>query len=352
MGESKEKGQLDASEILLQVGIMAEIYPFMIDGYVELRRGLILYVESQAKCDNVLRYLKGMGAVMINSLKKKRFKVPNYVPGVHLYNLYDKGENIEAFLNCEGIFPVLIVHSIVPESLRGISNLLPLEMDESLRTEEILGELKKVRIYVRQAPELVQSEMAKFATSKFEILNRECSPLRRALAASIAVYCKFYRDSHTEIETNQKYLELHKYVKNVERLSQTYSKEINDIEGLKNVIKNYVKRNENLRIGNINELEGDLLRAIQNESAILYDSQYYYMPDQILRESCDEILSEYSILNIKSALQREGFLICNNCRERNYTVKKILTSVYGHSFRKHFLKISRSFFENVGEIGL
>lgn len=84
----------------------------------------------------------------------------------------------------------------------------------------------------------------------------------------------------------------------------------------------------------------------------MFDEEFYYIPEKILRKACESFRDSVSILSVKRALFDSGFLCCNDAKEGNYTVKKLLTNAYGCSFRPRFLKIKKEFFISGGSLGL
>ena len=172
------------------------------------------------------------------------------------------------------------------------------------------------------------------------------------MGTAAEIFCSYFREKHDETQTRELRVILHQAIKQSLELAECYAEDLENADFIKKAIESCVDRNDGIKIGKIDEVEGELAKALQEEEAILFDEEYYYISEKILRKACEFFQDSVSILSVKRALLDSGFLCCNDAKEGNYTVKKLLTNVYGYSFRPRFLKIRKEFFMSGSSLGL
>lgn len=104
-------------------------------------------------------------------------------------------------------------------------------------------------------------------------------------------------------------------------------------------------------VGNIDRVEGSLINAVNEKKAILFDKQYYYIPDELFRESIRGLLPYISYPCIKTRLKNIGGLVCDGSIN-NFTTKKIVYNVYGVPLRLRFLKFNRAMIDDARHLCL
>ena len=349
---SKKTEQIKAEnkDMLLLFSILAEIRPVLKYTGIKLRSGVILFAEEQECLDNLLYGLEETEAVICKTFGKNMQGMPNNAVFVHRLHRYDKEQDIREFLETDMFMPVIALYGIVPRFLREESNFLAFPFVTREEVLEAKEEIDACRTYLRQNPDVLQRTLCLAKTSRIVMQNRWESLLFTALEISVKVYCTFYRGQHNEIETEQKWKQLRAVIRRYLNLAEKYR----DISGIPDVVKKavcqYMDENTTIFVGHVSQIEGDFNMAVMQGNAVLYDGSWYYFPEQLFRSACQTLLDAVAFPAIKNALYEEGVLYCN-ATEGNYTVKKLFTNAYGKSFRLHFLKLKKVFFETYDSLG-
>lgn len=341
-------------DILFLLCAMSEVRPILQKGGVVPRHGLVIFLEDRNDSDLLARFFLEAGATICKSFDKPTKKILNNGLGIHTFFRYDKEAKVIDFLESEDFLPVVITYGAVPDFLKNGPDILPFRKDEikDLQTHKILTEIAIFKRYARENPHEIAKNLYFFRTSKAFLQYNGQSSLFLSLLALTEIFGDLYRYSHNEIETEQIKKHLWDCSKYFCDLSENYSGDWDILDAVRDLIFSYVDDDPQILVDKINKIEGPLLEALENGSAILYDAQYYFFPEKILRKACEPLLQTLSFTEIKLELKNSGFLHCNATTTRNFTVKKLLTNAYGHTFRVRFLKLKRDFFISPDSLGL
>ena len=355
MGGGKEKVQIENTNlenaIMLLVGIMAEVRPILQDEGLDYERGLVIFCENKEIYRQAWGIFQDMGAVKCKSVARKEWKIPNNRMGIYSYNKYDSEKGIFQFLQEEGFSPVLMAFGMAPDYLRREQNIIVLRLGTDMQEAQILHTFQGFCSNIRNNPDLIQRQIRLCRSAEF--LQQACGePLYISLGTAAEIFCSYFREKHDETQTRELRGILHQAISQSRELAECYAEDLESTGFIKKALENYIDGNGCIQIGKIDEIEGELAKAVQEEEAVLFDEEFYYIPEKILRKACESFRDSVSILSVKRALFDSGFLCCNDAKEGNYTVKKLLTNAYGCSFRPRFLKIKKEFFISGGSLGL
>lgn len=343
-----------AKDILFLICAMSEIRPILqTDGLVP-HHGIVMLMEDQTDTDILTDFLFKTGASICKTFNKPSKKIANNEIGIHTYSLYDKEEKTMEFLEMESFLPIVITCGAIPDFLKNGSNIFPVEKGtlKNLRSHQMVKILDSFKAYARGNPHEIQKSLHFFKTSEIFFKHEMQMPLYLPLMAITDTFGDFYRCSHNESETEQMKIRFRNSVIHFCNLSENYKDDWDILETIKKSILAYVDDSPQILIDEIDKIEGALSEAIESDSAILYDTKYYYFPEKILRRACEPLLQTLSFPDIKLELKNSGFLYCNSTKTRNFTIKKLLTNAYGHTFRVRFLKIKKDFFISEYSLGL
>ncbi len=354
MGESKETEQIgfgsDAG-ILLLINIMAEIRPLLIDERLDFQKGLVLFCADNAIGSRTESFFQKIGAAQCKSIGKSEWNIPNNRIGIHNYNRYDEERKVFEFLQNEMFTPVIVICGILPEFMKRGMNLIVLEQGIYTQGPLMLRTFKDFCDFIRNNPQLLQRQIRLCRSAEFH--EQTCKgSLYISLEVAAEVFCIYYRENHDEIQSREMRISLHQAINRGVELAECYAEDLESTDFIKKAVENYIDANAGIQIGKVGEIDGELTKAVQWEEAVLYDDKFYYMPEKILRKACESFRDSVSILSVKKALLDSGFLCCNDAKDGNYTVKKLLTNAYGYSFRPRFLKIRKEFFMSGSSLGL
>lgn len=347
MEESFEKKLKEYSaDLLLLLAISAELHILLEDEGLQIRHGVTLLAESGEDFESILDCLQKMGAKSCRNLERKTWNIANNMLAVHPYGLYEKNEQIEDFLEVESFTPVILVRGFVPENLQ-TSNLLVL-----VGTDEKDDERTNIIKKARENPSEAQQAIRLFKTSEAYLQKRHKHTFFVTLETAAYIFFILYRKDHYEQETDEQYKKLLEAVRYAESEGEKYCGEYDMATCVRKAIEDYLDRADDIRICNVNAVEGDEQMAVEDRQAVLYDEQFYYFPEELLRSACDSLSDVVSLPKIKEELCKKGYLWCNDSRTRNFTVKRQFTNVFGATSRGRFLKIAKKFFENIDSLGL
>lgn len=353
MGESQEIVQVvensdDAMMVLISV--MAEIRPLLQDEELDFEQGFVIFAEDSAVCRQIQRFFKGVGTERCKTVGRSEWKIPNNRIGLHQYSLYDKEKEIFEFLYSENFTPIVLSNGMIPDFLKEGFNLIIFEQGIT-RPSLLLHAFQEFCNNIHTNPVLLQRQIRLCRTSEF--FKDDCeNPFYLSMESAAEVFCNFYRENHDEAETGKKRLLFHQAIAHHLELAECYTEDLEATDLIKKALENYIDENSWVQIGRVEEIDGELTKAVERDEAILFDGDFYYLPEKIVRSACRPFRNVASILSVKRALLESGFLYCNNAKEGNFTVKKLLTNVFGYTFRPRFLKISKEFFQSNDSLGL
>lgn len=341
-------------DILFLICAMSEIRPILQKAGLAPRHGLAIFLEDQADADFLTGSFLEAGATICKSFSKPVKNICNNGLGIHTFFRYDKEDKIMDFLEAEDFLPIVITHGAIPDLLKNGPAILPFRKKdiEDLQTYKILDDIETFKKYTRKNPSEIAKKLYLFKTSEVFLQYKGQDPLYLSLMAVTDIWGELYRYTHNEPETEQMKDHLRDRIKHFCSLSEDYKDGWDILDVVRDSIFAYVDSEPWILIDEINKIQGPLLEAVETNSAILYDAEYYYFPEKILRKACEPLLQALSFPEIKLELKNGGFLYCNSTTTRNYTVKKLLTNAYGYTFRVRFYKLLKNFFVSLDSLAL
>lgn len=231
MGKSTEASKIIdcRKNSLFLVDVMAEIQPLLKAYGLGLQKGMVIFSENSDCFYDAYQYLQRTGAELCKNLKASKRDILNNCLGIHVYDSYDKEREIVAFLSEEGFTPAILVHSVIPDFLRDYENLLVLS-----ENSEILMETKEdfttFQGYIHENPKLIENSIRIFKGSEFYLEHRWKGQLNLALQTAAEAFSNFYRQSHTEKETEKARASMHKMVEDLTERAECCSGEWDNLD--------------------------------------------------------------------------------------------------------------------------
>lgn len=355
MGEGEKTVQVTikfGGDIFLLLNVLSEIRPLLIDADLDFESGIIIFCEDGRKVVELQKSMINAGAEYVKNLGKNDSKIRNNQIGLHVYFKYDREADIIDFLKNDGFTPVILLGGVMPELLQEWSNVIVFERDMDIQMLRVLENFQRFVAYAHKNSNAIQKALKLFQTSEIFLQNTSNSMFHISLEAAAEIFCNYYREGHTELKTVQKRRNLSQEIVHVMGISEIYAEKFDSCDMVRKAVLNYVDENLQIQIGKVDDIDGAMTKAIEREEAILLDTEYYFIPEKILRCACESFRDVASILSVKKALWEEGHLCCNGTKEANFTVKKTVINAYGQCFRPRFLKMRRDFFESQDSLGL
>lgn len=346
----------DNDATLLLISICAEVHPLMKDEDVALHGGMVIYTQDRRCADAFTKQFQKLRTIFCRTWKDvpPEDAILNYCCYFHILRRNDDAEKVLDFLERDDAVTAIVAFGVLPEYLAGdyVRNRIIINSaaDIGLSTDEVSQIVQEFCEFVHTKPEWLLGELKKFKTSR-RFAEVSDSNLMTALFAAAASFTNYFREQHDEVETEQVECWLVQAIAHLQELLE----ENEDLDNLtaitRKAIENYIEEKDVL-ICDVELVSGKAQEALDKGRAILYDRNFYFVPEEILRAACDKFLETSSLIKIKQRLREEGAIETNGQVSSNYTVKFQYTNVFGGQCRRRFLKFRRNFFETVDSLSL
>ncbi|MCD8000721.1 MAG: hypothetical protein LUH21_26245 [Clostridiales bacterium] len=336
-------------DILRILGIYADVRLILHSARMDFDKGLVLLIEKTERISTFVKMLTDeLDAIFVKNLNLKNFKVSNHKIIIHVFNKYDSREVIYQFLENDKFFPVLLVGGVIPEDIGEVAYIIDGEstLITGLSSEHhIQGELRGIEDFVKNNFLIIQHELSLMKTSeKFVNSEHSSSSFWVGLMAAESIFELYFRSSHSEYDTRIETSKICHAINNCILKDRELHEKEDVVDAVKKVVFNYLMNHSDISCGNVDKIEGDLNVKLKNGLAILYDSNFYFVPEALFKAACSSLLQSVSFTEIKRQLKDNGILVCNNTDTTNFTVKKVLVTSYGEKIRDRYLKIRKEFF--------
>lgn len=331
-------------EIVKEFGVLQFIeafgfcrFLFQNNGY-DLEKGLVLVTDDDCHAQRVIdAILTTVDSREMRHLSSKVEKPFNYEIGLHLYRKYDKEQEILEFLVEKRFTPLVIVGGILPEFLEENSYMFRFDLRGS-DIRDFADMYKKMKNEVLSHLEHLMYEISNFKSSKLlkQIeIDESSQGCFEIFALTGKVWQLVLRESNDE-ETAERWL--NSYCE----ASATTLRKMDDLCGLCDIsevirkcVVTYVMKND-VKMMEFHTITGDS----DSIETIWYDADYYYFSESFLKKICKPLQNTVSFQQIKTELCEAGILVCNNTKNRNFTVKKSCFDIQtGCERRIRFLKL-------------
>lgn len=308
--------------------------------YLSPEFGFVLVVDD----DSQIRVLE---RILVEKMEAKRVKhwnsrtdLPkNYELGVHTYQKYDKEEDILDFLETDIFFPIVIVSGVVPEFLFLRSYIFRCNANEKI-LKDFHSLYCRMKNCIKDNIEPMVYELSNINSSKnmanFEVeeKNMQCF---RALLASGKIWGILFREENNEKATEEWMSRFCEYAVSALEAMDDLCGLCNIAEVVRQQVLQYVLNNPVEMCERVH-YEGDCAGDM-----ILVDEDFYYFPESLFKKICAAFEKSVSFLQIKNELYEEKILICNRCKNSNFTVKVGFYDKENEKFvRKRFLKFKKA----------
>lgn len=311
-------------------------FVFRKTGY-DIDRGIILVVDNSWQAGQIADALQdATDAKVVESWSKKTCVPLNYQMGVMVYQKTCKVEQVITFLLQKDFLPVVIVAGMIPAKILGSGYPFRLDLT-ALEIVEYGKMYEHMRATVVEHIETFVYELKHFKTS--HVLNECCfqdeySYVARIIFATAVAWKMAIREINDEKTTEKWCAEycslLIDKLNDMDDFGGQYVVE----EAVKKCIFSYVKE-KNVRIGDLHDDQFD-------NKSIFSNANFYYFPEALLKDICRPLTNTVSFLQLKSEMDCDGMLECNDVCRQNYTVK--VTCYDGEKdkyVRKRFLKLRK-----------
>lgn len=296
--------------------------------------GMILVTDSEM---DARRFVSGYchkidaNGVQISKMSKKDIMLEDYQCGFLIYKKGMKEENMATFLFEQQFFPILVAGGILPDYLREDRYIFRIRKEdlEAVYSKQVKSKIAEFYLFLINNVEEVCMILSNLNTSILvtEYCGRESEKNIFSIFAGIGkIFAAFLRQTYSE----RKAIDfLNMYIQETkERLQQM--KDFSSGEELTVTISylvwEFLDNHKEIFVSNIREINELVYQALRDNSAILYDEDFYFFPPSLLMEICEPLLQTASEPELKRRLREDGIIHCNSA---DYTIKKNLYNVYG-----------------------
>lgn len=335
----------EAVDAIFLLSAYAHVRPLFKEVGLSIYEGLIILITDLSRKEGIIKAFEQCGCVNSRIYRNKIPSFPNYKLVMIENQSFYRADIIEEFLACAGYFPMLIICGVIPENVKGHKNIICLEheIDNGIEYAEERGDLfKSFAAYSHENADDLVDVLKKFKGSgNFKKINEKPALYQALYGTSILYY--YYRTSFVKnIEPSSHFFDrMESCIRRLCESSEIYDRDTGISSTITNLLLKYFDTRNDFLFGKLDRVEGKLLSAVRKERAILYDEDFYYAPEKLLREATKSLQPILSYTAIKRELYQDGVLVCNDVLH-SYTVKKILVNAYGEVMRFRFLKLKRS----------
>jgi len=328
---------------------MLKKLPWMISafGYVNyiiqrkvetLDNGFVLIADDEAQARQFAEAFcspKGCNAVRIYNWKKKSQKPRNYEVGVLLIQKEHRQPEVESFLNEKDFLPVIVSGGILPDYLKTGRYLFRLSMQdvEIIRGNAFYEWMIAYQEYVRSNKDGICRKLEKLHSSMaWDEYYGDVSKRRlyELLLATVSIIADFIWDRFDEREASV-------YRSEGMEICRAWLNQMDDFstgedlaERVADCVTEYLDQNPSVLIRSIDHVDLETSKAISNDEALLYDAEFYYIPQSLFMKMCAPLLETVSTVELKQQMAAEGLL---KKTSEDYTSKKMFTNVAGSKTR-------------------
>ena len=321
------------------------------DAGLGIRQGIILQAENSETLGEFFDLAEQLGARVITGQRQMMLCYPNdRMVLIHFQRIYKEGI-LEEFLARRDITPVVAISGMLPTSLRNCGEVVCIAVGkEDDNQKEEMDEYKQFLDYAHEHPDIIYGWFKQFRTSLRYDQLKEVSRIRVSLETVAYALCGFFRKAHGEQEAKYRMLRLRKYVEWMCQAADNGQDDMDVVKDIQGCLFKFLDEHSEMWIGPIVQAGDRIKKATDAEAIMLYDSDFYFIPEKLLREACTPILNAVSFLRLKEALRETGCLVCNRTNIQNYTVKKLLWTTSGEVIRPRFLKMDKLMLDNTTQL--
>ncbi|MGN8753896.1 hypothetical protein [Blautia sp. HCP3S3_C4] len=320
--------KIDDINILRMVFGIAFLRPLLNDVNADIDQGIIVLLDSGAQARAwALECEHRMDAKLITELGKSDAR--NYQAGVHVLKNCDTVDAVEDFLSERKFLPILAVGGILPFSLRedhyiirlrDIKNISEFSDDYEYFCKFCIANAGFIENIIKNY--VNKKELTAFLT--FETIG--------------LVWDNYYYNTQRK-ECSKDFWK--KYRQDISRFmeSQEDYEDCYDVEDeIRSLVWKFLEQST-VQTCAVESVSREMYQAVRDNKAILYDDEYYYFSERLVKKMVQPLMDTMSIGELKKLLKDQDIIICNGA---GYTIKKRFTTVFGYYDRMRAIKIRKN----------
>ena len=308
--------------------------------------------EQQARVfgDAYCRGTDGNGHLL--TLKNyKKVKLDNYCLG--LANLKGSQSDIDDFLAVKDFFPVIISGGILPSELRDGYYIFRLHKadEQYVVSEQFKKDITLLKKFILENIDILCYNFSMIDTSltmKQYISEVEQKSLFKMMTAICCVMKTLRRSVFGEKDAcSFENMYIKRTLLSLELICE-FADGLDLAERLTEAILDYIDADKLLTVQLVNDTNSEVLTQMENDQALLYDDEYYYVMENTMRCICYPLLITFSWVELKHKLAEAGLIL----KVESGFTHKISVKYDNETTRIRVMKLRKNFLTNSSEISL
>lgn len=310
------------------------------DEKLDIDQGIIVLLDSKSQARIFGRiFEENYDGKTINWIKR-RDGILNFEAGIYHLNGNENEDVVADFMAEKSFLPIITVGGILPYYMRENSYVVRVHELESMEVFE--QEYKKFRKYVIDNVDYIRKQIDRYYKRLPEVLyfdrKSEYYTVFKAIMAVGFIWYIFYRKTNTEEGAEQFWEQYKRYsyklVSEFREYQDCYEIETEFTE----LTWNYLKLHSNIQVCPVEDVSIEVLESMRKNMVILYDSDFYYFPEKLVKSICAPMLETISVGELKVLLKDKGIIHCN---DDGYTIKKRFWTSSGSCNRMRAMKMKK-----------
>ena len=330
----------EVSELMMVTGI-AFLRPLLQRYGLDADCGLTLIFDSE-HCAHLFEKAatKNLNAMSIRSLKETK-NVRNFAMGLHVYKQNEDISGLIEFLLEDKFFPIVLVGSRIPAALREEGYFMRMSVKDPEQVEKFVDRFENFKSYVIQNVHEVSTALSRLRRSKLVTESRvddEYGKIRKCLKSVGHIWKLSVWATGTEAEAEDFW---RGYLSAVDEVIGKFGDYAGAFElgtEIVELVWNYIGSHVEVKISLAEKVSTSAFEAIKKNEAVLFDADYYYFPEKLVKTICLPLMDVMSRTELKEKLKGDGIIQCNG---DGFTVKKKFWTVSGTSGRYRALKFPK-----------
>lgn len=306
-----------------------------------LEQGLLLVVDNNQQADQFVEYLSRQFDYIMKVEKPKQVELRNYMMGI-MSARRKSVDTLSGFLYEDGFFPVIVFGGCVPEELRTETYIIRMTKGDinKMKHKKFTDNVLEMEDYIFNNGQDISKLIKEIIALRKEKGNNYGNLQNFYLNVSICgdILCRLMPEQYREPIQTQYASEASKWIRQIGE----FAGGIDIREAISDSFWEYLK-NETHRVwlADRDNLTEENSQMAQYQECILYDDDFYYCPESLLAKICSELLSIYSLRELKQKMEEEGVLYSD--QSADYT-SKITFRFPSGSKRMRMIKLDKKYF--------
>lgn len=310
------------------------------DAKLDIDQGLIVLLDSksQARAFGQI-FEENLDGKMINRIKKKD-GILNFEAGIYPLNGNENEETVLDFLAEKSFLPVITVGGMLPFFLRESTYVI--RVHELKGMEDFRQEYKRFRTYIIKNVSYIRKRLNSFykrlcEEDWFDRRSEYYIAFKSIITVGFMWYV-FYEKTSTEEITEQFWKQYLGYTYRIIGKFRDYQDCYEMETEFVTLTWKYLQLHSDVILCNAEEVTIAVQKSMKEEEVILYDSEFYYFPEKLVKIICSPMLETISVGELKVLLKAKGIIFCN---DEGYTIKKRFWMSSGVCDRMRAMKIKK-----------